>query len=766
VLVVNREFGHNGVLQLMRDMHSQKPKIIVTLGPATNTEDAVRGLKERGVDFVRVNMSHSSLSDQGYFMRLAEAVGIPFVLDTEGSQVRNGVVASDVFINEGDMVRIHTKPVQGTRTGFSLRPATIFSQIEIGDLIYVDFDALVFRVLDTAMVKTRGYITAITITGGKMGANKGVVVDSPTRKQYKLPALSSKDREAIKIAMRHGVGHIAVSFVRSAATIDEVRALTKNSMKIISKIECVEALQNLDEIISKSDFLLIDRGDLSREVALERIPLVQKLIIGRANAQGKGVFVATNLLESMVSRRAPTRAEAHDVIQTVLDGAYGLTLAAETAIGAYPMEVVNTLNKFIAEASALGVINSSSRLAKHLDKREYLQAGGSRTALIPPNGGVLIDRFSDSITTAPKGSASITITEEQYMDLEQIALGVFSPLEGFLTRRQLNSVLDTMRLPSGSIWPMPIVLDVSESDARKLKIRTNITLKNRQGVAVGILHLDEKYVLNRKEFIRKMYGTLDAKHPGVAQAMLLKPVFLGGKVTLLKRRSSATKAYELTPQQTRRLFAERGWSKIVAFHTRNPIHRAHEFIQLDALRQSCADGLFAHPAIGKKKSGDFQPEPVIEAYNIMMRHFYPKNKVIFGAYATYPRYAGPREALFTALCRQNFGCSHFIVGRDHAGVGSFYEPTAAQDIFDDFPEIGIQPVRFNQVFYSAREKRHIHDNRTSKRYAEKERKHISGTRIRTLLLQGKPIPKWFMRPEISRMISSMIKKDRKKVFVS
>ncbi len=748
--------------------HSTKTKIVVTLGPSTNTEESLRMLKDRGVDFVRVNMSHSSIEDQRRFMKMAREVGVPFILDTEGSQVRNGAIANrEVSIEEGDIVNIYKEEIVGDKTRMSLRPGNIVTQLEEGDLIYVDFDSLVFRVLDISPLKTNGYVVASAITGGQMGMNKGVVIDSASKKKYDLPALSPKDLEAIQIALKEGVEHIAVSFVRSPETVDLVRKVSKNRMKIISKIECVEALESLDKIIDKSDFLLIDRGDLSREVPIERIPFTQKIVMDRARKKKKGVFVATNLLESMVQKKNPTRAEVHDVIQTILDGAYGLTLAAETAIGKYPIEVITTINKLIDQAERFvpaKVRPVGLPYVKQLDTGDYLLSGSSESALVEPNGGVLVDRVADSSYTPKKGLHTLQITDEQHMDIEQIAIGTFSPLEGFLGKKDLESVLSRMRLANGVIWPMPIVLDASEEEAKKMKLKQDVALTNKKGETVGILHLKEKYTYDREKFVQKMYGTKDPAHPGVAEALTMKPLFLAGKITLLKRFDSPTKRYELTPRQSRRLFVDRGWAKIVAFHTRNAIHRGHEFIQLEALRRSFADGLFIHPIVGKKKKGDFEAETIVASYALMMKQFYRKHSAVFGTYATFSRYAGPREALFTAICRQNFGCSHFIIGRDHTGVGNFYAPTASHDIFEKFPDLGIVPVKFNHVFYSEKERRHVHEADDTSKHNEGEKLHISGTEARKTLLSGKKLPEWFMRPEISELILDLIKKG-KKVFV-
>jgi len=244
----------------------------------------------------------------------------------------------------------------------------------------------------------------------------------------------------------------------------------------------------------------------------------------------------------------------------------------------------------------------------------------------------------------------------------------------------------------------------------------------------------------------------------------MNPTLLGGKISLVKRHVSKNKAHDLTPRQSRRLFEERGWSRVIGFHTRNVIHKGHEFLQLEAMAREYGDGLFVHPVIGKKKVGDFLTLPIIKSYELMKQSFYPKDKVIFATFSTYSRYAGPREALFTAICRKNFGCSHLIVGRDHTGVGDFYKPGAAHEIFDRFPDLGIVPVKFEKVFYSDRLKTYVHEKDDNSGHKEKEKSHISGTEARGMLERGESLPEWFMRPEISKMLLDLIN-DGEEIFV-
>jgi pyruvate kinase len=704
-----------------------------------------------------------------YLLNLSQKVGIPFIIDTEGSQVRTGDLEQGVIhLNENDEVRIYTKEIIGDTKKISLKPGFVIKQLEVGDLIHIDFDTLILRVMDVSTI-SKGYIKAKAISGGFVGKNKAVVIDPVFRKKFQLPPLSPKDYQSIELGLKAGVGLIAVSFVRSGASIDEARRATQNKMKIISKVECADALENIDEIIQKSDFILIDRGDLSKEIPIEKIPFTQKLIIDKARRYDTGVFVATNLLETMIERKNPTRAEVHDVVNTIVDGAMGLTLAAETAIGKHPMECINMLNKLIQHTEAMLNGNKpkdqENGLLKSLESSNYLLETVS-SSLISPHGGKLVnciltnppdDKYLDSL---PK----IRLDQNHQMEVEQIANGTYSPLEGFMGQADFLSVLDNMRLANGVIWPLPITLDVAEELADKLSIGDVIGLTNDQDEVMALLHLSEKYRFDCEDAAQKLYGTKSEDHPGVRMLQGLEPVLLSGKIDSVKGRRSDMRAYEQSPRQIRRLFVDRGWAKVLAFHTRNVIHRGHEFMQLKAMEDENCDGLFLHPVIGKKKAGDFKPEYIIKSYEKMITTFYPKERVVLAAFSTFSRYAGPREALFTALCRKNFGCSHFIVGRDHTGVGNYYDPYASQRIFDEFPDLGIKIIKFNEVFYSKKINSYVHENDHFPRSDEKDKlRIISGSQARAMFLKGEAPPSWFMRPEISRMVLNALK-NGKQVF--
>lgn len=738
-------------------MSEKQTKIIVTLGPATNTEQTLRKIKDKGVDFVRVNMSHSSLEDLETSIAMARKVGIPFIIDTEGSQIRTGDLETDtIHFKENEQVEIHSAAIAGNREKLCLKPGYVIEQLDVGDLIHIDFDTLILRVTDVSTASD-GYITAKTITGGLIGKNKAVVVDPVFKKRFNLPPLSPKDYQSIELGLRYEIEHIAVSFVRSGESIDEVRRATHDRMKIISKIECIDALENIDEIIRKSDFILIDRGDLSKEIPIEKIPFTQKVILHKASRNHTGVFVATNLLETMIEKKKPTRAEVHDVINTIVDGAYGLTLAAETAIGKHPMECINMLNKLIQHAEAVIHGSDPRNLVKgligSLETSNYLLEDVS-SSLVPPHGGKLVSRVLaeppdvEYLESLPK----ISLDRNRQMDVEQIAFGTYSPLEGFMNQADFQSVLDTMRLADGVAWPLPIILDVSEQAADELAVGQVIGLTDGRGNVMALLHLSEKFRFDAEDTARKLYGTDSDDHPGVQMVRAMQPVLLAGQIDLIRGRESETRAYELTPKQLRRLFDERGWARVLGFHTRNVPHRGHEFMQLKAMEDENCDGLLVHPVVGKKKPGDFKPDYIIKSYEKMITSFYPKEKVVFSVFPTFSRYAGPREAIFTALCRQNYGCSHFIVGRDHTGVGDFYDPYASQRIFDEFPELGIRIVKFNEVFYSKTSQEYLHSDGGTSADESDRLNLISGTEAREMFLKGESPPDWFMRSEVSDLV--------------
>jgi ATP sulfurylase len=308
-----------------------------------------------------------------------------------------------------------------------------------------------------------------------------------------------------------------------------------------------------------------------------------------------------------------------------------------------------------------------------------------------------------------------------------------------MNRETLETVLDSYRLPNGDIWTLPILLQVNAPEIGNLVFGDRVSLTDEKGTVRAILDVSEIYQYDLENLAMRMYGTTNRKHPGVARLMKRDNYFLSGDVTLVQPLESPIRHYLLTPAQTRFIFTRLGWSQVVGFHSRNPAHRGHEYIQLQALERTGADGIYINPVIGPKKRGDFLAKPIMLSYQTLLEFGrYPKGKVVLGSFFTYSRYAGPREAVFTALCRKNMGCSHFIIGRDHTGVGNFYSRDANRELFDSLGDLGIKPVFFDTVGYD-REKNEY----------EVERDHplmtISGTKVRETLKAGNRLPDWFMQ---------------------
>ena len=365
---------------------------------------------------------------------------------------------------------------------------------------------------------------------------------------------------------------------------------------------------------------------------------------------------------------------------------------------------------------------------------------------IKPHGGKLVNRITKS---NPSGLYSISISEDLANDVENIADGIFSPLEGFLEKKDFENVISKGRLSNGLAWTIPIVLDVDESTAANMKKAGKVLLQNHQGLGIAILHVKETFTFDKEKTAKGVYGTTDSSHPGVAKTMSMQDYLVGGKIDYIARpEETEIRKYRLTPLQTREAFAKAGWKTIVAFQTRNPPHVAHEMLQKTSI--TTRDGVFVNPVIGKKKSGDFVDEVIVKCYETMIKHYYPENRCKLGTLHTEMKYAGPKEAIHHAIMRQNYGCSHIIIGRDHAGVGTFYDPFAAQKIFDDYPELEISPVFFPAFFYCR--KCLTYTNPKACPHDDDAKEQISGTKLRQMIDDGKSPSEFILRPEVSKVI--------------
>jgi sulfate adenylyltransferase len=374
---------------------------------------------------------------------------------------------------------------------------------------------------------------------------------------------------------------------------------------------------------------------------------------------------------------------------------------------------------------------------------------------IAPHGGQLVNRIlrgalREAALERAASFPQVQLTAMTASDLELIAVGALSPLTGFMSQEDYDSVIDNMRLSNGLPWTIPVTLPVDDETASGLEEGQEIALLVGDHL-MGIMTLAEKYLTDKEREAREVYRTTEDAHPGVARLYRQGRWLLAGDVFMLNGpQNPEFPELRHEPAQTRRMFAAQGWRRIVAFQTRNPIHRAHEYIQKTALE--IVDGLFLHPLVGETKADDIPADVRIESYRAILRDYYPAERVLLGVFPAAMRYAGPREAIFHAIARKNYGCTHFIVGRDHAGVGNYYGTYDAHHIFDEFDpdELGITPLFFDYTFF-CKKCGGVVSAKTCP-HSKEDWVFLSGTQVREMLERGEMLPEEFTRPEVSRVL--------------
>jgi len=715
----------------------EKVKIISTIGPKSLNQKTIQKMDSSGVDEFRINLSHTSINAyEEVVNKLASWTNKPVYTDIEGGQLRTGSIPNKTVsleTNTSIKLSFSENPVDNSIPLYPNIGTDIFN---VGDILFIDFDSACIQITEVKDTELLGRV----LSGGMIGSNKGIGID----RIIEMPYITEKDKSILEISAKLKQAHFCLSFASSGEDVKNFRKLFTYPVKITSKIENRDGLNNLRSICHESDEILIDRGDLSRDIDLPAITIAQKQIIEVAKELQVPVNVATNLLETMIDSQSPTRAEISDITNALLDGATGLVLAAETAIGNNPIKSVRVIKRVIDQVEISN---------QHTD---LMTKDRNADGLIKPHGGLLNISYYDHDNSEFSDMLKIPITKMDISDCIQIAEGTYSPNKGFHSLDEVYSILESNKLLSGISWPLPLILQTDSSTKKQMEGGKEVLLVDLEDdTPIAVLaDYDFDKIDNTEAIAESWFGTKDKSHPGVRRLTNGGEYLIHGTIKLASKPKKYIKSYELTPYQTRSFFSHNMWQEVVGFHTRNIPHRGHEYIQKDALEITGADALFISPLIGSEKSGDFSSDAIIEAYNILITNniYYP-NPVVVGGLNTYPRFAGPREAVFTAICRKNFGCSHFIVGRDHSGIGEFYKGVSIDEYFEKFDDLGLNIVYFDEVAYSTKNNNYFQV--TDNKFLDNDIKMLSGTSVRSYINGNRYPPNYLIRPEVVDVIKAM-----------
>jgi pyruvate kinase len=603
-------------------------EILCTLGPASMNDKVISRLEDLGVSLFRINLSHMQIENVESMIDFIQSRSkVPICLDTEGAQIRTGHFAHQEIVAAQDaMIRASYDSVEGNETEFNFYPRECVQGLREGDLISIDFNGALAHLIH----KGKDHALLQILNPGKIGSNKAVTV----HRAVALNVLTDKDKAAIKIGMRKGLRHVALSFANAGSDVDYIRSLCKPGTFIISKVECRQALIHLDDITAKSDAILIDRGDLSREEPIERIPYLQKMITKRAKSHGKKVYVATNLLESMIASPGPTRAEVNDVVNTLNDGADGLVLAAETAIGKDPVGCAWMIVKLIHE------------FERGISVDEDYYPVDVKSSLMEPHGGKLIRKEVSGDSRSLGKLPFLMLSLESQAHCAYIGNGTYSPLEGFMDEVTLKSVLSKRRLPSGQVWAKPILLPRGNDLKNSCRAGQTLALKSEQGQIIAVMQVTQIFQYENQGYVAGSIECLSAAQ-------------------VLRER-------HLTPANCRTVFMHKNWQSVVGVFVNGDPHFPQTDLVKEIKNQYPADGvLFCHlagDAAGRRSSLAAAVDGGLFSSLEL--------KLNLGAEA---------DVLHAVICLKNMGCSHVVL------------PPAAQVFADSIQALGLTPIEMEMT---------------------------------------------------------------------